>query len=1335
MADDFIFVDYDTILHNGERKRIEGIDAPEVWNWSANGVSLAEPGGPEAASKVLGLAQEGNFNIINDLDKKDEYGRPIIRLRNNLGEDFSDKTYLEGIIPTSDFSNERARELYLEGETSRLIRNSQGFKEKDSAWTQARNDRVATDQENFFNLDRNNVPLLKEQALDEAQWKQYQDALGNYNIFRKGDVKYHTPGARFDNSAISPMSTGWDSAVLSMKEGLAGVKAAMADVFNDEGDWLLNEERALALKMDQQELPTFINNYGDVQSLKDAGEYTAGLMGQMTPYLLGIMGSSAAASLLIPTAAGAAVTFAAGALPMSLIYAGQTYSEMEGDIHDKNAGLALTAGVVMSGLERLGLKGLMSATDIMKKDSMEVMAKALIEVEAKKGVKLTQKEAVEKLKKEFRSGGGEQIKAMVGLVSLPVTGRLVAKQIAGDMTRGVTREGITELGQEMTQYGAAVAGSNKEWYNFEAKDRAANALIGGAVMGGVVSPVFSTPSAIRERRILNSKFEIDPNQPNLDSEQEIMAETLINEFMETADGDASLDPVINKKAISDIMKEIKAYKEGNKLKNKGIVNWVKDIPKNFLTRGLNDYYNSPQSKVKNDMMESLIAFISPTNKDRKFGRAIYDVENELNDSSDRDFRDFLNEARDVYKQANTKAGRRFVDQKVRDIFEKRKASVSGPNTGRMNNYKYLLSPVETKLMQSLERKVARLEKNIQDLGVDFFITAEEFWNLARPSKSKVKANPDKAKRVLRSDSAKKYLKEADANDIIDNIINNPSNKSPEESRTVMGLPDVRTRNWTTSKYSAFNSPGMEEFSMTDRITAMRDNARELYRAALVEKYIGNGGSKLYALLDNALNHHLTSKIIEAKSNDANINPNDIDFEYDYKYASDIVSAAEIWMGNYNPIKSNRLRELQANITSFNLTTLLGTGGAAQTPELVAAFMTRISEAEGGKPLLEDLRSAARDLAKHYKESNAEIFSRVWKGSGLQPTSTWTPQRKRFTAAGRAGIRFGALGQQGFDDQEIKAGKLRAAVGQTFIIVSLIKPITDIARLLSDSVNYDALMHHLDVLDTFYEEGKPMTVHVKTSYDALKDAKLPPMNTLSLWKNFKEDIVYKKEFQDANWGDIRSYKKLQTLLTDDSQYGELTKLLNIGVKQMVDNSLANPNPSTKPRVTSDPHYTLLFQFRGYIITFFTSVMPFLIKRALSKNPNADINAITTMVGLVAAGFLAQALKDEFKTGGKPYWLDDAEFVQRGVQASGMLGPFDFLLDAVNPIYGEASAWNSMQGLMGPTWGNIKLGGDIAGEAIEGDLDKAAEKARKLIPIAGHNEQFRKEPIDTFVSIFN
>ena len=281
---------------------------------------------------------------------------------------------------------------------------------------------------------------------------------------------------------------------------------------------------------------------------------------------------------------------------------------------------------------------------------------------------------------------------------------------------------------------------------------------------------------------------------------------------------------------------------------------------------------------------------------------------------------------------------------------------------------------------------------------------------------------------------------------------------------------------------------------------------------------------------------------------------------------------------------------------------------------------------------------------------------------------------------------------------------------------------------------------MDVLDgylgyTLNEKGdlvpdsnKKMSVYVKNSWDMLSETRIPPLHTLKLWKKMKDDV--NKKYRGLDFSNPDHFAAIEKEIAENHK--ELKELMDVGRKQWVDNSLANPGAATKSRVSNDPHYALLFQFRGYILTFAASIVPRLVKRAISKNPNVDLNAITTMAGLIAMGFLGQALKDEWKTEGRPYWLDDGEMVQRGIQASGMLGPFDFLLDAINPIYGESSVWNSMEGLMGPTWGNVKQFSKIGKNTIAGESDKAINAALKMIPIFGAKQSFREDPIGTITN---
>jgi len=1209
---DFTFIDYDTIkTRDGQRLRIGGIAAPEVWNWTEEGVTLPQPGGELAASNAAALARDGGFTNIIYTGEEDNNDRPIVRLLNTEGVDFSDKSYSEGIIATDDFTDDRGRKLYRQGQTTRFINSARGIPEDlNDPWTWARNERFEQDRINIETLKKNNISILKPKAVDEAEWKQYQDAFGDFNPFKKGDVQYHTLGAKYDNTAISPMSTGWDSAVLSMKEGLRGVNAAFNDVMDDEGRWHLNEERALVFQNKQGELPTFIHRFGDIESISDVGNYLAGLTGQMSPYLLVIMGSAVGASLLTPAAVPILAVGALSITPMALIYAGQTYSEMEGSMDEKSAAAAYTAGIIMSTLDRLGLKGLMSAAQVLTKNSEKEIAKVLFQEEVKLGNKqITRESALEQVRRYLRGDAAALTKSLQGLVPLPLTKKLIAKQLAADASYGLSREGITELGQELTQYGTAVAFSEKEFDKDELYDRGANALVGGAIMGTMVSPVLATPQAIQQRRRLRQQFEIDKNQPKkrwVDTEtgelidsREISGESFLRSWYEKMKT-ISDNPKVNKNRIQTKEKEFIDYDklkadEANKLKNKGIWEWIKDIPDNFAWRPMEYYWKLPMAKKVNKVMEAMIAYYSPTNQDTVGDWNLWTQEEMLKDTGRRTVDDAIVLGRRMHGLRNTAKNRNFIHSElVRIAREGAKNEDERQLIGQINDLVRFL-------------KVDIMEKIAGQKVSDESFNAEILLNLNRPSKKAVKKAAAEFKKLLMEGPDKKTQAEADA--LYNNLMDAGEGLAWHEAKPALGIKDVNPASFPSIYGKAANDPfripGMEKFNGKDGMANLQDIVREVVRNALVIAKVGNKGDIIKTFLAGAAR--------------------DAGTDWEPKVAANMISAVEIWMGNYNPIKSRKLRNLQANMSSFNLVTILGTGGPAQLPEPIAALLGRISKGQGGKTLVEDLRGMAAEMAKHYSTSNAEIFSRFWKGTGLKTTSSWTEARKRFTAGGRMGIQYGVLGQQGFRKEDIAASRLRAAVGMTFVTVSGIKIITDMSRLMAGYIGNDAIMHYLDVLDSFYEPNLQMTEKVKEAYDMLAETRMPPMEVLKLYKEFKRDIIEKNVEKNWDWGDPKSFKELEGIMVSSKSYQKLVRWLDKGRHQWVDNSLANPNPSSKSRVSHDPHLALLFQFRGFIITMFATVVPRLIKRAMSGNPNQDFNAIVIIAGLIAMGFLALLIR--------------------------------------------------------------------------------------------------------------
>ena len=1316
-------LDYDTIKQDGIRKRIEGLYAPEIQQLGGDAVKEGSPGGQLAYSQAKTLIDAGEFYNVIDRGYSDNHDRPIIRLRNSEGEDYTDKSYLEGVVTPDDFSDDRARELYDRGQTIRAIARAKGIPEDpNDPWAKARSERINYEKKNTVIKGLVGLPVGKTQAFNEADWASAQNAYGDFNPYSKGNVQFHTPGAKFDNTAISSFGTAWDRGWAGIGEGLDGLMSTYYDMIGDEDGWLYAEEKARANIIENQErLPYFVDRIGNVDSLSSFGSYTAGLFGQSLPYLLTIAGSAAAATLLTPAALGTVGVTTLGSAPMAIIYAGQTYNDMEGDSMDeKNASLALGIGAGMAALDMLGLKGILSGTEVLRDAAKEQIAIAY----AKNGVRtigtpgypltltvpISKAEAKEAVEVAFRKGTKGIVEGAQGLVKFEMTKGMIGKQALSDAAHGFKRESVTELGQETLGYGGSVLGSNKEWDSEEYADLAINSFIGGGIAGAGITPVLSTPGAINDFRRTRRKYELAPDQDITGSG--IEAETVLeleNEELELeknrkANKDRPSGEMAEQIKNDDVANEADAHNEFNKLSSKGIVQWIKDIPKNFVSRPMKWYWDSPMHKTLGNskagrLAQALIVKLSPTNEDVFAGEAVWNEENRFFGEVDLAVNDLLVVTSEIIgADANSKRGRVKTTAKVLEMMRSKEEGKA-------------ITPEMRAIIDTIDNAAALINRQYHQIsGKKLKLTGEDLIKNRNPDKTTIRNNIEEVRRLLMEGGDKMTAKEADM--IIDDLLNSREGKSVDGSSKRMSIEDVIPSNpHKRFNYNPFNVPGMEKFLSQDIFEDIRDTSREIVHTALVDKYVGVKGSKLKRMI---------AKIKQGVIDEGGLSA------WDPKFAADMISAAEIWMGVYNPIKSDKLRGLQANITFVNLITLLGTGGPAQIPELVSAFMGRISKAQGGIGIIADLRKSAGILHEHYSTSGKQIMDKYWKESGLTPSSMWSANRRRFVKSGYSGVRYGAIGQQGFDAEEINASRLRAAIATSFVTFTGIKPMTDVARIVSEGIGNDAVFHYLDILDTFYVHGKPMTKEVREAHDMLAEVRVPPIKVLSLFKKMK-DKATKKFGVDIDW----TSDEVQDFVSDHTA---LAKYLDIARTQWVDNALANPNPGSKARATNDPHLTLLFQFRGFIITFAASVLPRLIKRATSGNPNQDVQALTILAGLVAAGFLGQMLKDEWKTEGRPYWLEDAEYVQRGFQASGLMGPFDFLLDAINPIYGERSLFSTAQGVLGPTWGNIKQVGRVAEHSLSGDWKDAQYDLLKSVPIVGHKNKFRSNPIDTLTEPF-
>ena len=129
-------------------------------------------------------------------------------------------------------------------------------------------------------------------------------------------------------------------------------------------------------------------------------------------------------------------------------------------------------------------------------------------------------------------------------------------------------------------------------------------------------------------------------------------------------------------------------------------------------------------------------------------------------------------------------------------------------------------------------------------------------------------------------------------------------------------------------------------------------------------------------------------------------------------------------------------------------------------------------------------------------------------------------------------------------------------------------------------------------------------------------------------------------------------------------------------------------------------------------------------------------------MIMLGFASQHMKDwlkyggdvgeddfEEKTGKNPY-LDNAEYIRRGLLSTGLLGTGERLVNAMFPIYEQRSEnagdWLFNQAVgESPALGYIERVAGAGGALAGGDVGRAVEQVGKATPGLGPFSSFNKE----------
>jgi len=458
--------DADTFIRDdGTHIRLHGFDALETPQIRVdNNKPEFKPGDiggiatNEAVSQVM---KEGNFTNVKLLGEQGYYGRELGDVKNHEGKDLVETLYSAGIAKPNTFTSEKDYTIFREGEVYRSF-----FGEE--AVDPYKDIRETLDKER----DRQGL-VFKSSALDES----YFDADFH------NDVLWRNPDRTLDNKPTGVLNSmgvaagqGWDG----IKEGFWGYVDAIGHTTDIEMIENLGEQGVMRARSRILDAPELILDYDQVESVSDGFQYVLNNAAMSAPYMVTTFASMAAA---VPAASLLGLTSATGLslLPNSIVYAGQTWNDMEGDKGISQFLAASLSGVGQATLERLAIPALIAPIKVFSKAGQEKIINTLV---AKR--KMTRAEASKAFRNALSANQADFFKGMVRFRPEDFA-KFSASSLAKSGARGASTEAITEIAQEALQMSTVALMSDTTFTPEQVRNRLINAALAGGSIGGALA--------------------------------------------------------------------------------------------------------------------------------------------------------------------------------------------------------------------------------------------------------------------------------------------------------------------------------------------------------------------------------------------------------------------------------------------------------------------------------------------------------------------------------------------------------------------------------------------------------------------------------------------------------------------------------------------------------------------------------------------------------------------------------------------------------------------------------------------------------------------------------
>jgi len=1076
-------------------------------------------------------------------------------------------------------------------------------------------------------------------------------------IYSTGSVQIGNVDRNLDNTAKSSLKTAWALGKSNLVEGLWGAWDLIGDEFGFDDSGKPNVER---LQREVARMPVLENQ----MPFDEEGNWQ---LDSATKVLDSIITNAAMSAPYMITSilsvALAPATFGVSLTIPSTIYAGQVYNAQE----EKDASAAIISGIAQGVLERLGLKGITKSGSNFINNAVDrnKIVKELADVKYKGNIQFAEKALAKELMTELVRVSSTAKNILATQFANKYLG--FAKDTGKAFLKGGAAEALTETGQELfASLGEKSTLDITELDTNELTNRLMNAAVAGGTLGGIMSFSSQVKSNMNYLGALSANKAADPTKASMDMKDKQM-------FKEENSGkEMSVDDIIERiNDNEDSLKELIELEYANGERPDTIAQGLKDLDKKSFSntwRGLSrDLYIKYGNKSKS--LKKLFALIGGTFWAN--GAADVDFQNRVENG----LNEIIGPAETALAKFGVKSQKEltdiFSDRDIINLFNELKNKINY-NPDAYYDFKSAFNSDE-------DFSFPDKYKDKQDLLFDYFqkinnynnkissITGEDFNLLQRKTFNKVKITNDMAGFVEALEESGMSAKDAEAiaYDILDiealqethNLFDGNLFNSPLKAKDV----DINRLR---------GNPKLDPYLNDDLFYNM--SAINGTTAAILtnSKYYGTNGKNLaYFIKEAYINDEITAD------------------EAAY-LAAELKDYLDIRKGEYKKIENPTLKAFQSNVLFVSILNQLPLATLSSIVELALVPMgvpkeiifgkgkntitgfAKMAAAEFYDLFNEGAYKASRGLIKRSDTITDSVRENLWKQGWLQSKQSVAQKN------------------------DVNAGiNKQRAIDSFFRLIGL-QSLTNLTRNMRLSLATDAIHGYL------YDVQNEGDVLTKQSLSSREELMLLGVDIDFMLSVLNQDGPLTRE-QQAKYDDTMS----------------------LAMFRFVNQAVAFPTKSNRPKFYQNPRTAIFFQFQGFIATFTSTILPRIYKSLFNGNTPLDqrMGMINTIATLLFLGFFTQYLRDLLKYGEETPYLDNFEQFRRGVNASGLLGTGERVINTVFPLYDSQSdnwvefALDEISG-QAPVLGYAGKLGDAA-VSIFDEQDKAPGKILKAAPLVG------------------